>query len=153
MKPGLRRKIFDIVVETFEVVCYMHPLEKSEIEEQNLIIPDYQIHSVVEFDGAAEGKMIVTPSDDLLSEMTKNMLAIDNPDEERMTGALSEVSNIICGNTVPLFAKNEDVCYIRPPRILQEYEGRADENKVASRESLRIFLDGGVVEIIVLLFN
>lgn len=153
MKSGLRDKIYDSVVKTFEVVCYMHPLEKSEIEDQNLIIPDHQIYSVVEFDGAVEGKMIITPSDELLSEMTKNMLAIDNPDEEQMTGALSEVSNIICGNTVPLFAKNEDICYIRPPRILKEYEVRAGENKEVNKEFLRVFLDGGVVEIIVLLFN
>lgn len=149
MKSGLRRSIYDIVVNTFEVACYMHPLEISEVEDQKMASPDEPIHSIVEFDGAAEGKMIITPSDDLLSEMTKNMLAIENPDKEQMAGALGEVSNIICGNTVPLFTGNDDICYIHPPQIVKEWAATADENKETDKGSLKVFLDGGVVEITV----
>jgi len=142
-----RNKIYDIAVETFEVACFMFPLKEQEKEAQELKCPEDGIQSLIGFEGAVEGRMIVNPSADLLSAMAANMLGVEDPDQEQKLSALSEIANIICGNSVPLFTKDDNICYIQPPQILKEGEhfDRTDQNM--STVSLQVLLDEGVVGI------
>lgn len=147
MSDSYRDKIYDIAVNTFEVTCYMFPLEEWEIEENDVHrYPLNGIRSVVGFSGAVEGQMVVRPSHDLLSAMAANMLGVEDPDEQQKSSALCEIANIICGNTVPLFTEKEEICYIRPPKILKGKEG-TDHIRGTNDLSLKVLLDQGVVEI------
>jgi len=141
-------KIREIAATTFEITCYMFPLEEWEIEDEVLTVPKVgDLRSVVTFDGAAEGGMVIKPSDDLLGAMAGNMLGVEEADIEQKKGALCEIANIICGNTVPLFAKNKKICYIRPPRIAESDEDTDRTFGHMSKESLNVYLDEGVAEI------
>ncbi|SHG15461.1 Chemotaxis phosphatase CheX [Fodinibius roseus] len=144
-------KIYDIVVNTFEVTCYMFPLEEWEAaDEKERNFFEKGIRSVVGFNGAATGKMIIEPSSgEFLTAMAANMLGIEAPDAEEKSGALCEVANIICGNTVPLFAHDDQICYIEPPSVLQETENMDGDIDAMKKESVHVYLDEGAVRITV----
>lgn len=141
-------KIQEIAATTFEITCYMFPLDDWEIEDEVITAPaSNNLKSVVTFDGAAEGGMVIKPSDELLDAMASNMLGVEEADIEQKKGALCEIANIICGNTVPLFAKNKKICYIRPPRIAESDEDIDQTFGDMSKESLNVYLDEGMAEI------
>lgn len=126
----------------------MFPLEDWEIEdEENLNLPDDSTKSVVTFEGAATGGLVISPSQDLLEALAANMLGSDEVTTDEKEGALCEMANIICGNTVPLFSKNKQICSILPPRILEEKENTDQVFKDMEKEFLRIYLDEGVADI------
>jgi CheY-specific phosphatase CheX len=140
--------IHDIAVNTFEITCYMFPLEEWEMEDADeLQQPDGSLRSIVKFDGAAEGGMVINPSGDLLNAIAANMLGVDEASDEEKQGALCEIANIICGNTVPLFAKDENICYIRPPRIAEQDEDADALFDSAHKEEIKVYLDEGVADI------
>ena len=127
----------------------MFPLEEWELEErEEQVLPEDGIRSVVGFNGVAEGQMIINPSNDLLSAIAANMLGVENPDTDQKAGALCEITNIICGNTVPLFAAPDNICYIEPPRIV-ESDWKAAEyfDDLHKKEVLQVYLDEGTAEI------
>jgi len=149
MSDSYKDKIYEVAVNAFEVTCYMFPLEEWELEDgREADISETGTRSVVDFEGAVEGQMIVNPSDKLLSAMAANMLGVEEPDKEQQEGALYEIANIICGNTVPQFSDTEDVCYINPPRIIKG--DRIDQDKISEQthhETVQVFLDEGAAEI------
>jgi len=150
MNTDYSDKIRNIAINTFEITCYMFPIEEWEVEDYtDLDQPDGSVRSIVSFDGAAVGGMVITPSAELLSAMAINMLGVEEADEELKQGALCEIANIICGNTVPLFAKNNNICYIRPPRIAEEHEDTDRTFEGMHKESLSVFLDEGIAEILI----
>lgn len=148
MQTMYKHDIYDIAVNTFEITCYMFPLEEWEIEdEENSSFEEAGVQSVVGFHGAAEGAMLITPSNDLLLAMAANMLGIEEPDDEQQAGALCEIANIICGNMAPLFAQNDEICYIEPPQILSDEESLPHVDDGMQEESTEVLLDEGKVKI------
>jgi len=141
-------KIREIAYKTFEITCYMFPLDEWEIEEHKPFeLNDDSITALVEFEGAAVGGMYISMAPELLDAIAENMLGIEEADTELKEGALCEIANIICGNTVPVFAKEEKICYIRPPRIVEGNENGAERFAGSGVEKLQIYLDEGVAEI------
>ena len=72
---------------------------------------------------------------------------MDEGTRELKEGALCEIANIICGNTVPIFAKGDDICYIRTPKIAAGRQAAEEEFKSMTSESVHVHLDEGVAEI------
>lgn len=143
-------RIKEITERIFEITCFMFPLEEWEIEDmEHKQKPDGKIRSIVKFDGAAEGGMVISPSGELLYSLASNMLGTDEVDTIEKEGALCEIANIICGNTVPLFAKNDKICVIRPPRIAELNEDTDSTFKGKNREEFQVLLDEGIVDIII----
>lgn len=141
-------KIQEIAVNTFEITCYMFPLEEWELDDtDHLDQPDGSLKSIVQFDGAAEGSMVIDPSEELLDSIAANMLGVETATQEEKEGALCEIANIICGNTVPLFAKDENICYIRPPRMAAKGEDPDQVFEGMVKEKLQVFLDEGIANI------
>lgn len=141
-------RLKEITENIFEVTCYMFPLEEWELEDAGLMEkPDGSVRSVVCFDGAAEGGMVISPSNELLTALANNMLGVEEANTEEKEGALCEIANIICGNTVPLFARDEQICVIRPPRIAHADEDTDTVFSGMQREDLTIFVDEGIVDI------
>lgn len=148
MSNSYRDKIYDIAVNTFEVSCYMFPLEEWELEDSQFRpIPENGVRSVVGFSGAADGEMIICPSNELFSAIAANMLGVEDPDEDQKSGALCEIANIICGNTVPLFADTDHICNIEPPRIIESKSEMPPKPENAKEEVLQLYLDEGQAEI------
>lgn len=148
MSTSYADNIHDIAVSTFEITCYMFPLEEWELEDAgDLERPDGSVRSIVHFDGAAEGAMVISPSEDLLGAIAANMLGVEEADQEQKEGALCEIANIICGNTVPLFARDQKICYIRPPRIAGANENTDEAFSGMEKETVEVLLDEGVAEI------
>lgn len=148
MIQTFKNSIKKIAYDTFEITCYMFPLEDWEIEDledDELSLGDKRAY--VGFDGAAEGAMVISPSSELYKAIAENMLGEEDIGQEEKDGALCEIANIICGNTVPIFAQNENICYIRPPRLLEEIESPDSllDNKI--KESFNVYLDEGVAKI------
>lgn len=148
MNSNVVDKIEKIAHNIFEVTCYMFPLEEWEIEDAaDFQQPDGRVRSVVHFEGAAKGGMVISPSGHLLNAIAANMLGIEEASEEEKEGALCEIANIICGNTVPMFAKDENICYIRPPRIANPEENTDEIFRDMQSNKLRVLLDEGIAEI------
>lgn len=140
--------IHDIAVNTFEITCYMFPLEDWELEDAGDIErPNGSIRALVEFDGAVEGAMVIAPTENLADAIAQNMLGVDEVQISDREGALCEIANIVCGNTVPIFAKDENICYIRPPRILGTGENPDDMFSHMTKEETTVNLDEGTVDI------
>lgn len=137
-----------IAYQTFEITCYMFPLEEWEMEEQGVVeLGDDSISAVVRFDGAAEGGMQIRVSPDMFDAIAENMLGTEEGDRELKEGALSEIANIICGNTVPIFAKGDQICYIRTPQIVEGKQTADELFKSMQKKTVQVHLDEGVAEI------
>ena len=141
-------KIYETAAETFEITCFLFPVDKDEVdgkpEEQTELST---IQTVVEFNGAAKGIIIISPSVSLLSAMAGNMLGIEDPDMKQKEEALCEVANIISGNIAPMFSNDDEICYINPPQLLSNKSNQAGIIEDAEKESARILLNEGTAEI------
>jgi len=149
MKRSIADQIRDITHETFEITCYMFPLDEWELEDLDKEELEDPIEggAMVRFDGASEGGLMIRPNEELLTAIASNMLGKDEASDDQKVGALCEIANIICGNTVPIFAKDDKICYIRPPFIVgADYEPKK-EFEGYDHESIRVFLDEGIAEI------
>ena len=140
--------IHEIAINTFEVTCFMFPMEEWEIDD-DIEPPCNKTRAIVEFDGAIDGGMVINPSETLLAAIAGNMLGIDDPNTEEKEGALCEIANIICGNAAPLFAKNDKICVIRPPQIIKIDVDADKLHEGMHKETVNVYLDEGVAEITV----
>ena len=140
--------IQDIALNTFEVTCFMFPMEEWEIDD-DIETPCDKTRAIVEFDGAIDGGMVINPSETLLTAIAGNMLGIDDPSTEEKEGALCEIANIICGNAAPLFAKNDKICVIRPPQIIDIDVDTDKLHEGMLKETVKVYLDEGVADITV----
>ena len=138
-------KIRDITLDTFEVTCCMFPLEDWEVQEGEYGDSEAGIKSIVRFDGVTNGALVITPSAVLLDAIAANMLGVDAAESKQKEDALCEIANIICGNTVPLFAENHKICYIQPPKIIRSDECFSREYANMQHESFKMILNEGTV--------
>lgn len=141
-------KIYDTAVEIFEDSCFIFPLAEDEVEEENSNrIVTAAIKGAVQFDGATKGVIVITPSSGLLSAMASNMLGIDHPNENEKKEGLCEVANIISGNIAPLFSWEDGICYTEPPKLVEDDFDPAKSISGTTKESVRVYLGEGVVDI------
>lgn len=139
-------KIYKTAIETFEITCFLFPLEKDEVDsEGDKPLASSDIKTLVEFNGATKGLVVISPSASLLSAMAGNMLGIEEPDMKQKEEALCEVANIISGNIAPMFSCEDEICYIKPPRLIDKEGEYTIEG--AEKESVRVFLNEGVADI------
>jgi len=123
------------------------PLEEWEFEDESDGVGEDSISALVHFDGAAEGGMQIRVSSELFDAIAENMLGLEEGNQELKEGALCEIANIICGNTVPIFAKGEEICYIRTPRIAESQQAAEGEFGSMISEKIHVHLDEGVAEV------
>lgn len=150
MEKSLKDEIRKIAHNTFEVTCYMFALDEMEIDEDPFIIDhssEVVVSSLVTFKGAAEGGMVISADEELFDAIAANMLGVDEATYEEKEGALCEIANIVCGNTVPLFAKNGEICIINPPKIKKNGELHSDGFEQFYEETFHVYLDEGVAYI------
>lgn len=148
MSNWFKNRILETAVDTFEQNCFMFPLDESEIQDtENAEYRLTEVCSVVEFYGAAKGGVKIRTSDDLMTALGANMLGIDCPSPQKKREALCEVTNIICGNIVPVFSKDSSICYLNPPKIIKYPSHLYDESSNYKVETICIYLDEGMAQI------
>lgn len=148
IENAIRKKLYEIAVHTFELTCFMFPLEEWEVGEDDIKSENKSdaIKSIVQFEGAAKGALVLSASANLANSIAANMLGIEEASKAEKEHAVTEIANIICGNLVPLFANNNDICFIRPPRVLLPNENM---NLLLNMntETIQLILNEGVADI------
>lgn len=148
MKHQIIDRVEEVVYNTFEVVCFLFPLDPWEVEEmEEQELSSDITKSIVTFEGAASGAMVIAASADMLDTIAENMTGAEDTSVEEKEAALCELANIICGNTVPIFSKNRQICSIHPPSILNSEKEIPARFSEMEKESLKVFLDEGPVEL------
>lgn len=155
-KKSIKDFVKDVVYQTLEVTCYMFPVEADELESMGIdtnVNGDEMITSIVTFQGAAEGALFISVNDDLYHALAANMLGESTAEKDEKDAALCEIANIICGNIVPYFAKNDEICKINPPhmssqKVRDDYQMGRYQN-----EYLRIYVDEGIVDVSIFFKN
>jgi len=136
-----KRKIYESALETFEIACFLFPVQEQDDKSDGLSSDKApHLRSIVGFNGATEGKVVITPSVSLLNAMAANMLGIDLPDQSQKEEALCEVANIISGNIAPLFNSDDEICYIEPPKLIEGTCEPLQTMEEMMKESVRIYL-------------
>ncbi|MDG5766759.1 chemotaxis protein CheX [Balneolales bacterium ANBcel1] len=141
--------IYKIAIETFELMCYMFPLDESEFPEDAQHNLDRYVTSAARFDGAAEGGLVISACEGLMDALAENMLGTDDATDSQKEGALCEIVNIICGNVAPFFSKDDKICYIRPPEIIPDRENPEQRFEGMNHETVMVHLDEGCAKITV----
>src|SRR5690625_2872983 len=126
--------------------------KRDPTEETGVRGSDSGVRALVGFHGAADGCMVLHPCHRLLEAIAVNMLGIEEATREQQEGALCEVANIICGNTVPLFAADGQVCILEPPEIIDNRDEEASKKTMeryagTQSESVVLTFDEGVLEL------
>lgn len=150
MSPEIHDKLREIAESIFEITCYLFPVEPEEFgnekQDEQLDLNEAKT-AIVTFKGAATGVMVISADDQLFEAIAANMLGVDETHDQEKEAALCEIANIICGNTVPIFAKNGNICYIDPPKIYDHDSNFLVEYKQYNHSELTLYLDEGVSKI------
>jgi hypothetical protein len=147
MSKALAKALYKAAALTFEDLGFMLP--SSELDDsQKKALP--LIAVAVRFHGPVNGKVVVTICGPLLPTLAANMLGeSDHPSEAQQHDALREISNVICGNMLPLIAGTQPVFNVELPEIVEPSKAIAPEEPVAStqigieegRAELRLYVD------------
>lgn len=144
MEKNLRGHLYHSAVRIFEELTFM--FTDSDLEPAQSEAP-FEAGAIVRFHGPLEGRLTVCLFGDVLSALSRNMLAdVENPSREMQLDTLKEVANVICGNLLPLVAGADAVFDLNPPDIVTSAEPCEDdgpENHISV-----IGLEGGRAELV-----
>jgi len=129
-----------VAEETFESLAFLLPMPQ----------PDEPIHCptttvAVGFHGPFNGKLIVTLPEEVLAELTGNMLGLDddaNIPVETQQDAVKELANVVCGNVLPEIAGATVVFTVAAPELI-DASAPVSKDGVFTTAMARIFLDSG----------
>lgn len=150
MSAELQSKLREIAESIFEIACYMSSVEPEEFGDEksveHLDLKEAK-SAIVTFKGAATGAMVISVDDHLFKAIAANMLGVDETHDKEKEAALCEIANIICGNTVPIFANNGNICTIDPPKIYKHDSNLLVTYKDHNHSELTLCLDEGVSQV------
>jgi len=118
MDERINRILSRVAAESLEKLAFIFSFPATDDDEMDY---DSAVAARVFFKGPFSGKLVIITSNQILVELTSNMLGIDD-DEKTTRGqqddALKETTNIICGNILPALAGEEEVFHIDTPEII-----------------------------------
>ena len=159
----MNEKIDNIIsktsTETLEKLVFMFA---SPYDPENSTEGDPDVGVSVSFTGPFSGTLGMKVSGELLTEITVNMLGVDDEDEitpDDQSDALKETINILCGNILPVIGGKQAVFNIGSPMIISEGEDvkGGDGEKLVSdvklsldegRCDLVLFVNGEIPEVV-----
>jgi CheY-specific phosphatase CheX len=127
MNAAISGLLSDVVVDTLEKLAFLFavPLEGPAPED-----PRSLATVRVRFSGPLCGGMQLSLSQPVLSELAGNMLGADDGSAlsvDEQHDALRELTNVICGNLLPLIGGTNAEFNIQPPFISAAGASAADE--------------------------
>jgi two-component system chemotaxis response regulator CheY len=142
-KPFTPERLKEVISELIGNLAFKVQASKSQLEKitQNVLetmafsvmmptCDEYKNQDTVksakiDFIGPFSGMILFTVSNDVLNEMARNMLGIDDENqlgEQQMNDALGELANVICGNLLSELAGLDPVFDLKAPIILPSDE-------------------------------
>ena len=109
-------EVFRIAAETIEALALMFLTP----EEDAPVICGPAETSFVDFDGPFSGLLVVSASQCLLVELAANMLGEEDSTRctvDQQYDALKELTNVICGNLLPILAGTKAIFRVGTPVI------------------------------------
>lgn len=140
-------ELYRVAAETFESLALMFLMTE---EDACVLDPDDVTIAQVDFTGPFNGSLVLSITEELLPELTANMLGHPGEHEapvEHQEDALKELANVICGNILPVVAGREAVFNVCGPQISKGDEEVSIREGHALAASTQFFIDGGVVDV------
>jgi hypothetical protein len=139
MRPVLRQSASSI----FELLGFL--FANDELDEEALSQP-LALRAVVEFQGPLEGCLDLRLTEDLVPELTANMMGTDTaPDEATCRDAVGELVNVICGNLLPELAGYQAVFDLTAPVVGPHTGSFPCRGRLVAEETLGV--EGGRAEL------
>ncbi len=139
----MEQALYKAAILTFEELGFMFPVAAPEATE---IAKDKSVNITVNFNGKFSGNIVLTVENQVLPDLAFNMLGDESDaDEEMLLDVVSEVTNVICGNTLPLIAGSEAVFDLDSPNKIDTLQD--DPKAIAyldleeGRADVRLYLD------------
>jgi len=110
----------DVAMDTLEQLAFVFA---SSNDDEDLISEAPCIAVKVAFEGPFKGRLFMKTSNQVVDEITVNMLGIDEYEEvssDQRCDAFKETINVICGNLLPEIADKKAVFNIDAPEVLTE---------------------------------
>lgn len=123
------------VRDVFEQLCFMLPADEGSTADERVTVE-------VAFHGARRGVLCVSLPESMVSKVAGAMLGEDGPlDLSEQHAAIRELTNIVCGNALPMIVGERAVCELESPRVVAASDGvgRAPDAQT------EVALDEGVV--------
>ena len=122
MNNQLDEVLTQVAEEVFESLVFMFPLDEEE-QAPGGEEPCAQVTVRVSFSGPFSGCLLVSAPTEMLPALSANMLGMDyegpaRPDNE--DDALKELTNVVCGNLLPIIAGPEAVFQVHAPDFVAE---------------------------------
>jgi CheY-specific phosphatase CheX len=141
----MEQALYQAAILTFEELGFMFPVERFEEDEFG---ESESTRVSVKFSGRVSGEIILEIDNSILPTLASNMLGTDHlpEDPEILHDVLGELTNVICGNTLPSLAGKDEVFRLEPPRRVAKAEIAEAPNAIAhldveeSRADVRLYL-------------
>jgi len=119
------------VEEAFETAAFIVPEQLDELPEPG----ENWITVAVDFEGDAEGRLVLSAEPSFVTALAGNMLGVDGEELplDRQVDAFKEMANIVCGNLFACEAFRESEITILPP--VQEKAPRLRDDLAGCREA------------------
>lgn len=148
MNEKLDQIITQISIDTLEKLAFMFAFPEDGGDETiQAGDANGHVHARVAFSGPFDGTLAIEMALPELSELTMNMLGLDDDDEvtlEQRHDALKETLNVICGNMLPAIAGKQAVFNVEVPRILEPNESMAAGGEQQPCSVVRLNLEVGL---------
>ena len=118
MRAELEERMSQVAIDTLEKLAFMFAFSDEGGEDPPR---DSTVSGRVSFTGPFSATLVMTISNEVLQELTANMLGLDDGEEttqDRQSDALKETMNVICGNLLPAIAGDEVVFDIGAPKVI-----------------------------------
>ncbi len=130
----MEQALYQAAILTFEELGFVFPVRRDDDEAK---INDAQsISSAVAFNGEFSGTLVLQVEREVLPAIASNMLGEDAPFEEAMLrDVLGEITNVICGNTLPEIGGKAAIFQLDAPQIT-ERSSRAENPSATAKLDL-----------------
>ena len=152
MSYPLDELLAGVAEEIFEELAFMLIM----FEDEAVGIEGEARTASVAFAGAFQGRLVVSVSEQMLGELARNMLGLDeqaDPSLDRQQDALKELANVICGNLLPGIAGSEAEFDVGSPSLeVSEFPGEVPSGQQQVAQAQLLF-DSGEAKLVLFLDN
>jgi CheY-specific phosphatase CheX len=147
MIENMTEQLTQISMDTIEKLTFAFASQDEDVNEDDIY--DFQIVTV-DFSGWFSGSLNMKISKHILSELTRNMLGIDDDEsvsDEQNNDMLKELLNIICGNLLPEVGGSKAIFSIGTPAIHGAGMLNADEDEFNVNLDTILSIDDGYCQL------
>jgi len=147
MEQKIKSIIAGVTNETLEKLAFFFAFPDDERDGG---VPPPAITGRVEFSGYFPGSLAIRLSTSSLSELSANMLGLDEDDDipaQDQQDAFKEVINVICGNALPAIAGDQVEFNIGAPEILSESDVQTEVSKENCMCVVKLMIDDGFCDV------